>query len=318
MYCSKMNFIQSISICFSRFASFRGRASRSEYWWFSLFTLIYVLGVDFIFRTDFILFPTDRDTWIPYLVVMLGVLIPSLAVTVRRFHDIDKSGWNYLWVFTIVGIIPVLMWLYREGTKEVNRFGNPPDVRPSQRQSPSDVELATEEDVAQSFDYQLALQRSIIVWGGVSLFFDFAYAIYVMGTSGGAGSGLSITDILLPALFISTLFITLGFFYNLNLIKEERKCPKCSAAWSMLLQKTILTDKSTETRNRTKQERKKINNKTYHRDIFYKIDCTYSSFDEFHQCKKCRYEEIRKRVESSDIPHTKEVTAVGEWTWSGY
>ena len=174
------------------------------------------------------------------------------------------------------------------------------------------------QNTAQSFDYQLALQRSIIVWGGVSLLFDFAYAIYVMGTSGGAGSGLSITDILLPALFISTLFITLGFFYNLYVVKEERKCPKCSAAWSMLLQKTILTDTSTETQNRTKQERKTMNNRTYHRDIFYKIDCTYSWFDEFHQCKECRYEEIRKRQESSDIEHTKEVTAVGEWTWSGY
>ena len=174
------------------------------------------------------------------------------------------------------------------------------------------------QNTAQSFDYQLALQRSIIVWGGVSLLFDFAYAIYVMGTSGGAGSGLSITDILLPALFISSLFITLGFFYNLNVVKEERKCPKCSAAWSMLLQKTILTDTSTETQNRTKQETTKMNNKTYHRDIYYKIDCTYSWFDEFHQCKECRYEEIRKRQESSDIAHTKEVTAVGEWTWSGY
>ena len=174
------------------------------------------------------------------------------------------------------------------------------------------------QDTAQSYDYQLALQRSIIVWGGVSLFFDFAYAIYVMGTSGGAGSGLSITDILLPALFISTIFITLGFAYNLDVIKEERKCPKCSAAWSMLLQKTILTDTSTETRNRTTRETKTMNNRTYNRDIYYKIDCTYSQFDEFHQCKKCRYEEIRKRVESSDIPHTKEVTSISEWTWSGY
>jgi hypothetical protein len=174
------------------------------------------------------------------------------------------------------------------------------------------------QNTAQSFDYQLALQRSIIVWGGVSLLFDFAYAIYVMGTSGGAGSGLSITDILLPALFISTLFITLGFFYNLNVVKEERKCPKCSAAWSMLCRESILTDTSMETHNRKEEERKVTNNRTYHRDIFYEIDCTYSHFDEFHECIKCRYEEIRKRIESSEMQHTKKVTAVGEWTWSRY
>ena len=186
-------------------------------------------------------------------------------------------------------------------------------------QSTDEVQNTDElQNTAQSYDYQLALQRSIIVWGGVSLLFDFAYVIYLMGTTDGAVSSLSITDILLPALFISTIFITLGFAYNLDVIKEERKCPKCSAAWSMLLQKTILTDTSTETQNRTTYETKTMNKRTYNRDIYYKIDCTYSRFDEFHQCKECSYEEIRKRVESSDIPHTKEVTSISEWTWSGY
>ena len=230
----------------------------------------------------------------------LAIGVPSALLVIFGFDGLSDPLFALVSFLCFFLLTHIFIWL---------------GIRQEKRSPQSTDEV---QNTAQSFDYQLALQRSIIVWGGVSLLFDFAYAIYVMGTSGGAGSGLSITDILLPALFISSLFITLGFFYNLNVIKEERKCPKCSAAWSMLLQKTILTDTSTETQNRTKQETKKMNNKTYHRDIYYKIDCTYSWFDEFHQCKECRYEEIRKRQESSDIAHTKEVTAVGEWTWSGY
>lgn len=244
----------------------------------------------------------------------LATGVPSALLVIFGFDGLSDPLFALVSFLLFFLFTHIFIWLFYGIHQEKRSPQSTDEVQNTDELQKKDEQKNT----AQSFDYQLALQRSIIVWGGVSLLFDFAYAIYVMGTSGGAGSGLSITDILLPALFISSLFITLGFFYNLNVVKEERKCPKCSAAWSMLLQKTILTDTSTETQNRTKQETTKMNNKTYHRDIYYKIDCTYSWFDEFHQCKECRYEEIRKRQESSDIAHTKEVTAVGEWTWSGY
>ena len=238
----------------------------------------------------------------------LATGVPSALLVIFGFDGLSDPIFGLVSFLLFFLLTHLYIWFYYG----VNQEKRSP-------QSTDEVQNTDElQNTAQSFDYQLALQRSIIVWGGVSLLFDFAYAIYVMGTSGGAGSGLSITDILLPALFISTLFITLGFFYNLNVVKEERKCPKCSAEWSMLCRESILTDTSIETHNRKEQERKVTNNRTYHRDIFYEIDCTYSHFDEFHECIKCRYEEIRKRIESSEMQHTKKVTAVGEWTWSRY
>ena len=176
----------------------------------------------------------------------LATGVPSALLVIFGFDGLSDPIFGLVSFLLFFLLTHLYIWFYYG----VNQEKRSP-------QSTDEVQNTDElQNTAQSFDYQLALQRSIIVWGGVSLLFDFAYAIYVMGTSGGAGSGLSITDILLPALFISTLFITLGFFYNLYVVKEERKCPKCSAAWSMLLQKTILTDTSTETQNRTKQERK--------------------------------------------------------------
>jgi len=124
-----MNPLQSISICFSKFASYRGRACRSEYWWFYLFVFLpYQWALDGIFDRFFIIDEGDYILFTFYLIFSLGTLIPGLAVSVRRFHDIGKSGWNHLWWFTLIGIIPVLIWLCREGTKEVNRFGDPIDL----------------------------------------------------------------------------------------------------------------------------------------------------------------------------------------------
>ena len=80
-----MSFGEAIKSVFSKYATFSGRARRSEFWYFVLFNFLvsFVLGL------------------IPFLSLVSGlwalaVLIPSLAVTVRRFHDIGKSGWNYL------------------------------------------------------------------------------------------------------------------------------------------------------------------------------------------------------------------------------
>lgn len=80
-----MSFGEAIKSVFSKYATFSGRARRSEYWYFYLFYFLVDLALGCI----------------PFLSALsvvwwLAVLIPSLAVTVRRFHDIGKSGWNYL------------------------------------------------------------------------------------------------------------------------------------------------------------------------------------------------------------------------------
>ena len=57
----------------------------------------------------------------------LVVFLPTLAVTVRRFHDVGKSGWNYFWfLLPIVGWIMILVWLCRDSQRGPNRFGPDP------------------------------------------------------------------------------------------------------------------------------------------------------------------------------------------------
>ena len=88
-----MSFTESIKVCFQKFIDFNGRASRSEYWWFFLFTLIVRI----------------LTGWIPFIgfIVTLVLLLPSLAVTVRRLHDTNRTGWWLLLpiVLTVVGLI---------------------------------------------------------------------------------------------------------------------------------------------------------------------------------------------------------------------
>lgn len=106
-----MTFAESISTCFKKYATFDGRATRSEYWWFFLFTFL-VSGALSIVSEAF------------SGVFSLGVLLPSLAVGVRRLHDIDKSGWFLLlWFIPIIGWIILIVWAIQEG-KEPNRFSS--------------------------------------------------------------------------------------------------------------------------------------------------------------------------------------------------
>ena len=104
-----MTFGEAIRTCFSKYATFEGRASRSEYWWFFLFNFLVSLGCGMISDTLSGLFS-------------LAVLLPSLAVGVRRLHDIDMSGWFLLvWLIPVVGWIVQIYWATRPG-KEPNRF----------------------------------------------------------------------------------------------------------------------------------------------------------------------------------------------------
>ena len=82
------SFGEAIRVCFSKFVTFRGRASRSEYWWFTLFTFIgsFLLGL-----LDAVLFGSDSG---PLGTLFgLAVLLPSISAAVRRLHDTDRSGW---------------------------------------------------------------------------------------------------------------------------------------------------------------------------------------------------------------------------------
>lgn len=102
-----MDFTTAIKTCFSKYATFSGRASRSEYWFFFLFTFgiefCLVLLDDLTFNIDATLNPFVIDFNVDVVLSLFGmifyfaVFLPSLAVLVRRFHDIGKTGWWVLW-----------------------------------------------------------------------------------------------------------------------------------------------------------------------------------------------------------------------------
>ena len=99
------------------YANFSGRASRTEYWMFVLLNTVFttVLGVD-IFITGGLIFG----------VYQLAMIIPALAVTVRRLHDVDKSGWCLLLAVVPVIQIILLVWQLTGGTPGDNKYGPSP------------------------------------------------------------------------------------------------------------------------------------------------------------------------------------------------
>ena len=121
-----MSFTESIGTCFSKYGVANGRASRSEYWWFSLFLFIISFVTSF---ADSFLF-TDlvfEDGISPInIVASLATLIPSIAVYIRRLHDVNRSGWWMFIALTCVGIIPLLIWACSKGTDGSNDFGDDP------------------------------------------------------------------------------------------------------------------------------------------------------------------------------------------------
>jgi uncharacterized membrane protein YhaH (DUF805 family) len=107
-----MDITEAIKTCFSKYATFKGRASRSEYWWWTLFVVLATVGASLV---------SDRLSGL----VSLGTLLPFLAVAARRLHDIGKSGW-----WQLVGFIPLLGWIVMiywtvQPSTEANEYGEP-------------------------------------------------------------------------------------------------------------------------------------------------------------------------------------------------
>ena len=110
-----MNFAESISTCMGKYATFKGRATRSEYWWFYLFTLLVSWGVIIVGSVSM----SAEATSMFSLLISLMFSIPMLAVGCRRMHDIGKSGWSLLWSITIIGIPVVIYWLAKDTEHEL-------------------------------------------------------------------------------------------------------------------------------------------------------------------------------------------------------
>jgi len=117
-----MGFPQAIASGFQHYVAFAGRACRSEYWFWVLFTLIGGVVTAILDNAVF----SDNDIGPLNTIFNLICLLPSLAIGVRRLHDIGRTGWWVLIVFTIIGIIVLIVWACQRGDAGPNRYGPDP------------------------------------------------------------------------------------------------------------------------------------------------------------------------------------------------
>ncbi len=112
-----------------QYAVFKGRARRKEYWFFILFNLIASLVLTVV---DYMTGSLDAELGMGLLsgVYSLAVLIPSLAVTVRRLHDTDRTGWWILiGLIPLIGVIVLLVFMLLDSQPSDNQYGaNPKGV----------------------------------------------------------------------------------------------------------------------------------------------------------------------------------------------
>lgn len=113
-----------------QYTDFSGRARRKEYWMYTLFNVLFSIAamvIDNVLGLSFELQGQSMGYGYVYVLYVLFVLIPGLAVAVRRLHDVGKSGW-----FLLIGLIPLIgsIWLLvlfcTDGESNSNKWGNNP------------------------------------------------------------------------------------------------------------------------------------------------------------------------------------------------
>lgn len=122
----KLSFTDAVRQVFNKYATFKGRARRSEYWWFILFYSLVLIAAAVL---DNLFGITIERTFYGaiYCIAALVLFLPNLTVTVRRLHDINKSGWNILWGFIpLIGAILLLVWCCQDSKVEANQYGESP------------------------------------------------------------------------------------------------------------------------------------------------------------------------------------------------
>jgi uncharacterized membrane protein YhaH (DUF805 family) len=116
-----MSFSEAVQTCLSKYAICEGRAGRAEFWWFNLLGGLITLGgvITKVFS------PTAGN--VIFWVCAIPLLLPSIAVGIRRLHDTGRSGWHFLWTLVpLVGGLVMLVYLTQPSDPRSNRYGPKP------------------------------------------------------------------------------------------------------------------------------------------------------------------------------------------------
>jgi uncharacterized membrane protein YhaH (DUF805 family) len=126
-----MKFFDSIKAFWSNYANFKGRTSKVTFWWTILFLALASAAVSLVFPGTYI----TETIWAGFEVSdykesavenlwMLATLLPSIALTVRRFHDIGRSGKSFWWLLVpIAGFMMLFIWCLAKGNEGSNEYG---------------------------------------------------------------------------------------------------------------------------------------------------------------------------------------------------
>ena len=128
MYQYHVSFGDAVKRAFNKYCCFTGRASRSEYWWFILFTAIvgWVIGIfcGIFFGSQSLATSYISGVW------GLFILLPSLGLLFRRLHDTNRSGWNVCWGFLpFIGQIILIVYCCQDSQMSDNQYGPVPNIR---------------------------------------------------------------------------------------------------------------------------------------------------------------------------------------------
>ncbi len=118
MYQRQLTFGEAVKLALTtNYCNFNGRSSRSEFWWYFLFTFILGTILGFLVSNTIV------------SIISLLLLLPGLGLAVRRLHDIDKSGW---WVLIslipLVGGIILIVWAAKDSQPTPNQYGPVPNL----------------------------------------------------------------------------------------------------------------------------------------------------------------------------------------------
>ena len=139
----QVSFVEAIKRAFSKYCVFTGRASRSEYWWFTLFVAVVSIILCIPMTIESVTMmqqamstgavpakPTPGIMTYVYYLWTLVVFLPSLSLMFRRLHDTGRSGWNCLWDFLpIAGQIVLIVLCCQPSQPMDNKYGLVPNVR---------------------------------------------------------------------------------------------------------------------------------------------------------------------------------------------